>query len=70
MKEVDRALTHLDRAILKDPRSPDAIYNKGRILFYEKKYAESIRMLEKLVKLEPARDDVRYFLELVNQMKA
>ena len=64
----EKAMELLDMAIFRDPNDPDALYNKAKLLFFEKKYDESKRYLAKVTSKCPDREDAKYLAEMLEQL--
>jgi tetratricopeptide (TPR) repeat protein len=53
LKEYDKALADLERALSLDPDRIDALYNRAMVLYELKKYLECLREVDRLLTYEP-----------------
>ena len=56
----ERAIQALDRALEKEPDAYDIWYDKGYVLYYQKKYDEAIQALDKAIEMNPEFTDSWY----------
>ena len=68
MGQCSRAMDMMDKALLKEPTNIDALFGKAKLLFYEKRYAESQRYLAKLLKKDENHEKAQYLAEMVGQL--
>jgi tetratricopeptide (TPR) repeat protein len=66
--DVKTALKMVNKALLKEPNNPDALFGKAKLLFYEKKYNEAKRYLDKLLAKSKKDQNSLYLAEMIEQI--
>ena len=67
--EADDAMEMMDKALFKEPADPDALFGKAKLLFYEKRYDEAERHLNRLMTKAKKNPDAIYLAEIIGQLK-
>jgi len=63
-----KALEYYDKVAKDYPRNKEALYNKALTLFSLDKYDRSLKVLDKLLKIDPGFNNAIYLKEMVRQM--
>lgn len=66
--DMKTALEMVNKALLKEPNNPDALFGKAKLLFYEKKYEEAKRYLDKLLAKSKKDQNSIYLAEMIEQI--
>ena len=67
LDQISAAVTMIEKALLIDPNSPDALFGKAKLLFYEKKYEQATKYLTKLTS-KKRHQKALYLAELIDQL--
>ena len=68
--EADSAMRMIDKALLKEPANLDALFGKAKLLFYQKRYGEAKRYLNKLMAKDDKYPRSVYLAEMIEQLSA
>ena len=67
LEQMPAAMAMIDKALLIDPNSADALYGKAKLLFFEKRYEKANRYLTKLTSKKDHQKAL-YLAELIGQL--
>ena len=67
LEQMPAAMAMIDKALLIDPNSADALFGKAKLLFFEKRYEKANRYLTKLTS-KKEHQKALYLAELIGQL--
>ena len=68
LKDPTWAMSLVELAIQRNPNDADALFNKAKLLFYDKKYDKAKAFLNKVKMKDPEREDAQYLAEMLAQL--
>ena len=66
--DAKKAMNMINKALLGGPNNPDALFGKAKLLFYEKRYDDAKRYLDKLLAKTKKDSKSMYLAEMIEQI--